>query len=317
MGFFFFFFFPLILTITSSASSMASLKTQPHKLQSTHLLDLYIRDFTLKSLDNTIKTGAFHTVPLPENLTGITVDTARFRCGSLRRYGASVREFHLGVGVSLNPCAERIVIIRQNLGSNWSSIYFNNYHLIGYQLVSSILGLLAYNPGNYTNTSSSPVPSAVGISTGEKPITIDFRNSTRMGNISGIRPICASFERDGRVTLAKEISPLVCSALRQGHFGLVVEQAESVELRKKEQPWKVAVGSSIGAAIGAFLLGLLLVAMFVRVKQRTKMEEMEIRAYEEEALQVSMVGHVRAPTAPGTRTSPSIENEYLPPSSRC
>ncbi|XP_022969775.1 uncharacterized protein LOC111468877 [Cucurbita maxima] len=239
----------------------------------------------------------------------------QFRCGSLRRYGASVREFHLGVGVSLNPCAERIVIIRQNLGSNWSPIYFNNYHLIGYQLVSSILGLLAYNPGNYTNTSSSPVPFEVGISTGEKPITIDFRNSTRTGNVSGIRPICARFERDGRVTLAKEISPLVCSALRQGHFGLV-EEAEPVELRKKERPWKVAVGSSIGAAIGAFLLGLLLVAMFVRVKQRTEMEEMEIRAYEEEALQVSMVGHVRAPTAPGARTLPSIENEYMPPSSR-
>ncbi|CAK9311017.1 unnamed protein product [Citrullus colocynthis] len=297
--------------------ALASLKTQPHKLQSPHLLDLYIRDYTLKSLDNTIKTGTLHSVPLPENFSGIDVDTARFRCGSLRRYGASVKEFHLGVGVSLNPCAERIVIIRQNLGANWSSFYFNNYRLTGYQLVSSILGILAYNSGNYSNSSSSsPVPFEVGISAGEKPITIDFRNSTRMGNISGMRPICASFERDGRVTLAKEISPLICSVLRQGHFGLVVEEPEPVELRKKERPWKVAVGSSIGAAIGAFLLGLLLVAMFVRVKKRTRMEELEIRAYEEEALQVSMVGHVRAPTAPGTRTMPSIEHEYLPPSRR-
>ncbi|KAG7036081.1 hypothetical protein SDJN02_02881, partial [Cucurbita argyrosperma subsp. argyrosperma] len=312
MGFFFFFFFFFF----SSASSMAFLKAQPHKLQSTHLLDLYIRDYTFKSLDNTIKTGTLHNVPLPQNFSGVNVDTARFRCGSLRRYGARVKEFHLGVGVSLNPCAERIVIIRQNLGSNWSSIYFNNYHLTGYQLVSSILGLLAYNSGYYSNSSSSAVPFEVGISAGEKPITIDFRNSTRMENVSGMRPICASFERDGRVTLAKEISPLICSVLRQGHFGLVVEEPEPVELKKKERPWKVAIGSSIGAAIGAFLLGLLLVAMFVRVKKRTRMEELEIRAYEEEALQVSMVGHVRAPTAPGTRTLPSIEHEYLPPSRR-
>ncbi|KAA0042812.1 hypothetical protein IC582_022304 [Cucumis melo] len=307
MGFFFFLF---ILTISSLTSSMAS-----HNLQSPHLLDLYIRDYTLKSLDNTVKTGTLHSVPLPENFSGIDVDTARFRCGSLRRYGASVKEFHVGVGVSLNPCAERIVIIRQNLGSNWSSIYFNNYRLTGYQLVSSILGILAYNSGN-NSSSSSPVPFEVGISAGEKPITIDFRNSTRMGNDTRMRPICASFERDGRVTLAKEISPLICSVLRQGHFGLVVEEPEPVELRKKERPWKVAIGSAIGAAIGAFLLGLLLVAMFVRVKKRTRMEELEIRAYEEEALQVSMVGHVRAPTAPGTRTMPSIEHEYLPPSRR-
>jgi len=36
---------------------------------------------------------------------------------------------------------------------------------------------------------------------------------------------------------------------------------------------------------------------------------MERRAYEEEALQVSMVGHVRAPTAPGTRTLPRISDD--------
>ncbi|KAE8647876.1 hypothetical protein Csa_000211 [Cucumis sativus] len=174
MGFFFLF----ILTISSLTSSMAF-----HNLQSPHLLDLYIRDYTLKSLDNTVKTGTLHSVPLPENFSGIDVATARFRCGSLRRYGASVKEFHVGVGVSLNPCAERIVIIRQNLGSNWSSIYFNNYRLTGYQLVSSILGILAYNSGN-NGSSSSPVPFEVGISAGEKPITIDFRNSTRMGKNS-------------------------------------------------------------------------------------------------------------------------------------
>ncbi|KAD4178508.1 hypothetical protein E3N88_27099 [Mikania micrantha] len=47
-----------------------------------------------------------------------------------------------------------------------------------------------------------------------------------------------------------------------------------------------------GAAIGAFLLGLLLVAMFVKEKKKARLEELERRAYEEEALQVSMAGHV-------------------------
>jgi hypothetical protein len=83
-------------------------------------------------------------------------------------------------------------------------------------------------------------------------------------------------------------------------------------MKKKISLWKVVVGSSVGTAIGVILLGLLLVAMFVKVKKKARMEEMERRAYEEEALQVSMVGHVRAPTATVTRTVPIIEHEYIP-----
>jgi hypothetical protein len=41
------------------------------------------------------------------------------------------------------------------------------------------------------------------------------------------------------------------------------------------------------------------------------MAELEQRAYEEEALRVSMVGHVRAPSAAGSRTSPDVlETDY-------
>ncbi|XP_062074170.1 uncharacterized protein LOC133778302 [Humulus lupulus] len=285
-------------------------------IRSARLLDLLIRDFTFKSLGTNVGTGLLHSVSLPKNFSGIGVNIARFRCGSLRRYGAKVKEFHLGIGVTIHPCVERVVIVNQNLGYNWSDIYYENYDLSGYQLVSPVLGLLAYNGGSDVNSSD---PFEVGIVAGGKPISVNFSSITKLRNETGVTPLCANFEGDGKVSLTKQASPFVCLAKKNGHFGLVTEKPSPAMLDgssggKKESKWKVAVGSSIGAALGAFLLGLLLVAMLVRVKKRTRMEELERRAYEEEALQVSMVGHIRAPTASVTRTMPNtIENDYKPP----
>lgn len=298
--------FALIFIILTSAL----LGSNAQSIKSVHLLDLFIRDYTFKSLDKHFRTGIVQSVNLPANLSGIRVDTVRFRCGSLRRYGAHLKEFHLGTGVIVHPCIERVMLITQNLGYNWSSIYYSNYDLSGYRLVSPILGLSAYNADEDSNSSN---PFQLGILAGEKPLTIDFTNVTTKAE--GVIPLCASFEGDGRMTLAKSSSPsspYICVAKRHGHFGLLIK-ASPEQLRKRISQWKVAVGSTIGAALGAFLLGLLMVAMLVRVKKRSRMEELERRAYEEEALQVSMVGHVRAPTAAGTRTTPIIEHEYIPP----
>ncbi|KAJ8766208.1 hypothetical protein K2173_021725 [Erythroxylum novogranatense] len=289
---------------------MVSVGIEPQGIKSARLLDLLIRDYTFKSYDIHIKTGRIHAVHLPANFSGIVVDTARFRCGSLRRYGAQVKEFHLGIGVTVQPCVERLMVIRQNLGYNWSSIYYANYDLSGYQLVSPILGLLAYNVGSGVNFSNS---FELGIHAAEKPITIDFRNTRISDKSSGNKtPLCASFENDGKVTLKGLESPNICVTTRHGHYGLVIKIPPPMEVGKKISLWKIVVGTSVGTVLGASLLGLLLVAMFVKVKKKAKIEEMERRAYEEEALQVSMVGHIRAPTAPVTRTMPTIEHEYIP-----
>ncbi|KAK9277355.1 hypothetical protein L1049_006897 [Liquidambar formosana] len=291
--------------------SLASAETNSAQgIKSARVLDLVIRDYTFQFYDKNFGTGMLHTLHLPANLSGIIVNAVRFRCGSLRRYGAQVKEFHLGVGVIVHPCVERVMVVRQNLGSKWSSIYYDNYNLYGYQLVSPVLGLLAYNAGDDLNSTTDPFE--LGILAGEKPITVDFRNTTRMANTSGIIPLCASFEGDGNVTLSNQVSPHVCVVTRQGHYGLVIE-SPLLPSRKKMSRWKLVVGSSVGAALSAFLLCLLLVALFVRVKKRSRMEEMERRAYEEEALQVTMVGHVRVPTAAVTRTLPTLEHEYRIP----
>ncbi|KAH8513519.1 hypothetical protein Peur_057311 [Populus x canadensis] len=294
--------------------SLTSVRVEAQGIKSARLLDLLIRDYTLKSSGVRFKTGMVHTVHLPANFSGIKVDAVRFRCGSLRRYGAQVKEFHLGIGVTLQPCAERLVVIRQNLDLNWSPIYYANYDLSGYQLVSPILGLLAYNFGSDVNVSDS---FEIGIHAGEKPITIDFSNASTTANVSGVRPLCASFENDGRVIIKVPESLFVCVAKRHGHYGLVIKSPPAPPpsmqmIKRKISLWKVVVGSSVGTALGVFLLGMLFVAMFVQVKKKARMEEMERRAYEEEALQVSMVGHVRAPTATVTRTTPIIEHGSRP-----
>ncbi|KAL4296547.1 hypothetical protein GQ457_12G001090 [Hibiscus cannabinus] len=299
--------FFLTLAILSWSSFLS---VEAEGIKSARLLDLLIRDYTVKSFDRHWKTGTLYTVHLPANLSGIEVDTVRFRCGSLRRYGAKVEEFRLGIGVIAHPCAERVIVVRQNLGLNWSSIYYANYDLSGYQLVSPVLGLLAYNAGSDVSFGS---PFQLGILAREKPIKIDFSNVKVASDVTGssTRPLCASFEGDGKVTLKNQVSPNVCFTTRDGHFGLVVESPPLMPVRKKISKWKLAVGCSIGAALGAFLLGLLLVAMVIKVKKKARMEELERRAYEEEALQVSMVGHFRAPTASATRTTPTIEYQYI------
>ncbi|KAK6935308.1 Protein of unknown function DUF1191 [Dillenia turbinata] len=301
--------FLLFISLLFQLSSAT--KTKSQEIKSARLLDLEIRDYTFQSYGPNFRTGIMHSVHLPVNLSGIGVKTVRFRCGSLRRYGAKVEEFHLGIGVIVQPCLERVMLVRQNLGINWSSIYYQNYDLSGYQLVSPILGLVAYNAGqpNYTN------PFELTISPGQNPILVDFTKLTRVTNLSKIVPLCASFRPDGKVNLENQLSPSVCMVKRQGHVGLVIKSPRMREKKKAMSQSKVIIGSSIGALLGVFLLGLLLVSMLVKVKKRSKLAEMERRAYEEEALQVSMVGHVRVPTAPVTRTLPTLEHEYKPPPS--
>ncbi|KAL7595292.1 hypothetical protein Lser_V15G30102 [Lactuca serriola] len=265
---------------------------QAQGIKSTRLLDLAIRYYTFKSYKN-FKTGMSYNVHLPSNLTGVNVSTVKYRCGSLKRYGASIKEFHLGVGVDVHPYVERVLVVTQNLGINWSNIYYDNYHeLVGYQLVSPVLGLLAYNA---VDDAKFNVQFEVKIQSPQvNGIKIDFSNYTMTKNntLHGRIQMCATFGDDGKVALEKEVAPNICGTRSQGHFGLVVQSPILLPERKKIKRWKVVFGSSFGAGIGAFLLGLLLVAMFVKVKKKARLEELERRAYEEEALQVSMAGHV-------------------------
>ncbi|KAJ0716686.1 hypothetical protein HanPI659440_Chr13g0515461 [Helianthus annuus] len=263
---------------------------QAQAIKPTRLLDLAIQNYTFKSFKN-FKTGTSYNIHLPSNFTGINVSTVKYRSGSLKRYGASIQEFHLGVGVDVHPYVGRVLLVTQNLGNNWSNIYYDTYiynQLVDYQLVSPVLGLLAYNADSDSKELEVKIQSPK-----VNGIKIDFSNYTIQKNdtLHGKMQMCATFGDDGKVTLQKEVAPNICATSSHGHFGLVVHSPMLPE-RKKIKRWKVVFGSSAGAAIGAFLLGLLLVAMFVNGKKKARMDELERRAYEEEALQVSMAGHV-------------------------
>ncbi|KFK27449.1 hypothetical protein AALP_AA8G384200 [Arabis alpina] len=288
-----------------------------------------IRDYTIRNFNIHIKTGTIQKIHLPSNFSSIDIDTAKFRCGSLRRHGARIGEFRFDPGLTVEPCLERVILVRQNLGFNWSSsMYSTGYNLTGYnyKLVSPVLGLLAYN-SNPDGVSPNPYEVNV-IGKEQNPILIDFLSGKASGNPrrKNTSFLCACFTSNGNITFREQVSAYVCLGTTQGHYALVfrahdgggsgggvvtppsspaVNDGGSGRLSR----WKVAVGSVIGSVIGALLLGLLVVAMLVKGKKKAMREEMERRAYEEEAFQVSMVGHVRAnPNASRTRTVPRFDN---------
>ncbi|XP_010455612.1 PREDICTED: uncharacterized protein LOC104737202 [Camelina sativa] len=305
-------------------------RSKSQTIESTHLLDLMIRDYTIRNFNIHFKTGTIQKIHLPSNFSSIDIATARFRCGSLRRHGATIGEFHLGPGLTVQPCVERVMLVRQNLGFNWSSyLYLTGYNLTGYnfQLVSPVLGLLAYN-SNPDGVAMNPYEINV-MGTEQNPILIKFLSSKasrdpKPNTKQNSSLLCACFTSNGNITFREQVSAYVCLGTTQGHYALVVRAQESgggAVVTPPSSPavneggggrlsrWKVAVGCVIGSIIGAFLLGLLVVAMVVKGKKKAMREEMERRAYEEEALQVSMVGHVRAnPNASRTRTVPRFDN---------
>ncbi|CAN0841585.1 hypothetical protein LINGRAHAP2_LOCUS3354 [Linum grandiflorum] len=297
--------YPFILIILLSFSSQ-SISQQTTSLGSMdQLIRDYVAMFESNDTKNTYRTGEIHNINLPSsNFSGITAQAARFRCGSLRRYGARMDEFELGVGVTVYPCVERVIVVTYNLGINRSTSIYNHAN---YQLASPILGLTAYN---FDEKGSNPFEIRIRSSQGN-PITINFSNIST--STTSTHSKCASFEEGGKLMSLKEpISPQVCSSTSNGHYGLVVRipapPASPAVGRGKAAVWKVAVGSSVGGVLGISLLGLLVVAMVVKVKKKAKMLEMERKAYEEEALQVSMVGHFRTPLASATRTQPTIDH---------
>ncbi|KAG7557504.1 hypothetical protein ISN44_As11g034730 [Arabidopsis suecica] len=291
-----------------------------------------IRDYTIRNFNIHFKTGAIQKIRLPSNFSSIDIATAKFRCGSLRRHGARIGEFHLGPSLTVEPCVERVILVRQNLGFNWSSyIYSTGYNLTGYnyRLVSPVLGLLAYN-SNPDGVAVNPYEINV-MGTEQNPILIKFLSTEASGSPKpnpkkNSSLLCACFTSNGNITFREQVSAYVCLGTRQGHYALVIRAQDrgdggSTVVTPPSSPavndggggklsrWKVAVGSVIGSMIGAFLLGLLVVAMVVKGKKKAMREELERRAYEEEALQVSMVGHIRAnPNASRTRTVPRFDN---------
>ncbi|KAJ9185532.1 hypothetical protein P3X46_005157 [Hevea brasiliensis] len=289
---------------------------------SSHELDALLQDYAYKALAPP-KTGLPYDGAVPSELNGIKIAALRLRSGSLRRKGVDMyKEFVIPPGVIEQPYVERLVLVYQNLG-NWSRRY---YPLSGYTYLAPVLGLLAYDASNLTAT-NLPV---LDIKASEKPITMKFSDvkSAPDGSIAK----CVWFDLQGNRNFSNVASGNECFTIQQGHFSIVVEytapspapsgeapapsgQAPNVpgpsEHGKNNSKVWIIVGSVLGGILLLVLLSFLVLWVH-KLKERKKMQQMERAADVGEALQMTLVGEMKAPIAMVTRTQPTIESEYVP-----
>ncbi|KAK7290323.1 hypothetical protein RIF29_04651 [Crotalaria pallida] len=284
---------------------------------SSSALDAILQDYAFKAFYMP-KTGVPYDAKLPKNLTGVSVSAMRLRSGSLRNRGVqSYKEFQIPVGVVEEPYVERLVLVYHNLG-NWSEFF---YPLPGYTYLAPVLGLLAYSGADL---SASELPE-LDIRASDKPISIEFSNVKSVP--SGSVAKCLYFDLQGSVQFDVLSRGNVCSTFRQGHFSIVVESTapspapspEPVAVvpvvkesggNKKSKVWIIVV-SVVGGCLLLFILGLL-VARVRRTKKGMKIQQLEWAADSNETLQMTSIGGTKAPLAVGTRTRPTIENDYIP-----
>lgn len=335
------FYTVLIFSYLGSCASMGPYETilatggSLNGTQSRRSVDKILQDYAFRVFRHP-RTGLIYDATVPGNLSGITVDAIRLRSGSLRRRGVLYNEFDIPKGIVVSPYVKRLVLVYQNF-MNLSSIYYDSP---GYKLVAPIFGLLAYDASNLNASNLQELD----IVATQNPILVRFRI---MSSTRGLNPLCIFFSLDGTVRISNVSSPNVCSTKQQGHFSLVVQSLSPTpspaprkppsqgpppgfgnppttisppnsapkppskpSSQKTSNSWKIAVGSSIGG-VAAFVLASFLCFGLLKYRERSHIEHMEHQSEEAEALQTSIVGGTRAPIAGGTRTQPTLENEYI------
>ncbi|XP_022642811.1 uncharacterized protein LOC106775130 isoform X1 [Vigna radiata var. radiata] len=307
------FLFSLLPLLLSLPLSIAQLP--PDTAMSSRTLDAILQDCAFKAFLRP-KTGVPYDAQLPRNLTGIRVSAMRLRSGSLRTRGVeSYKEFQIPIGVFEQPYVERLVLVYHNLG-NWSEKF---YPLPGYSYLAPVLGLMSYS-GATLNASELP---ELDIRASDKPILIKFPHVKPAP--SGSVPKCVYFDLQGSVQFDILSHGNVCSTVQQGHFSIVVESnapspapaavAVAADVgkggtRNKHKVW-IIVASFVGGCLLLIMLSLL-IAKVRRTKQGMKIQQLEWAAETNETLHMASIGGTKAPLAVGTRTRPTIENDYVP-----
>ncbi|KAK7305568.1 hypothetical protein VNO77_43474 [Canavalia gladiata] len=301
---------PLLLSLPFSSSQLS-----PDTGISSRTLDAILQDWAFKAFLRP-KTGVPYDAQVPRSLKGVRVSAMRLRSGSLRTRGVeSYKEFQIPIGVFEQPYVERLVLVYHNLG-NWSEKF---YPLPGYSYLAPVLGLMSYSG---SNLSASELPE-LDIRASEKPILIKFHDVKPAS--SGSVPKCVYFDLHGSVQFDILLHGNVCSTFQQGHFSIVVES-----IAPSPAPAAVAVAADVGGNGGKnkslvwiivtsvvvgcllFIMLSLLVAKVRRTKRGMKIQQLEWVAETNETLQMTSIGGTKAPLAVGTRTRPTIENDYIP-----
>ncbi|XP_042453071.1 uncharacterized protein LOC122037622 [Zingiber officinale] len=273
-------------------------------------LDTLLQDYAYRALVHP-HTGIVYDATVPSNLTGIRIAALRLRSGSLKRRGFdNLKEFDIPPNIVVQPYAERLVLVYQNLG-NWSSFY---YPLHGYTYLTPVLGLLAYDAANLSATNLSEIDFAAT----NLPVSINFTNVI-FPVPSDLTAKCVWFGLNGSPDFRDLESGSVCTAFHQGHFSIVVNSSEialppgpsegpGMSLNPVK-PWKIIV-AVVGGVIALILLASLIYLM-LKYNQNKKVAKMEQHADAGISLHTASVGNTQVHVAFGTRTQPVLENELV------
>ncbi|KAJ7558478.1 hypothetical protein O6H91_04G042800 [Diphasiastrum complanatum] len=286
-------------------------------------LDREIQNYAFQSFGHS-RTGDIYTVTLPSNLTGIKVEAIRLRAGSLRRRGLIFNEFSIPAGASVDdPNPVRLLLIYRQFTT------LRIYTPYTYTLVAPVLGIKIYSASDLSTNAS---PELHLTSTGA-PITVRIPFFGK----APATTLCASFDSNGSLSISNVTSPPnVCSFSHLGDFSLAIPSSAAApapqpgsspfaapslsqpssfptgrgESKSRRNAWKIALGSALGAFALLVLAGVL-VAMASRSLEKTRIAKMEHMSENGETLQTAPIGnHSRTPTAGGSRTRPSLENDY-------
>ncbi|CAH9127416.1 unnamed protein product [Cuscuta epithymum] len=293
---------------------------------SSRALDALLQDYAYHdAFGQRPKTGVVYDGTAPSNLTGIKVSVLRLRSGSLRRRSVTYKEFELPVGVAGYPYVTRLALVYQNLG-NWSLKYYPSPS--GYIYLSPVIGLLAYDASNLFATN---LPELNLTATGN-PISIRFPEVKSIPG--GSTPKCVSIDLNGSFSFGNVLSGNICNTFKQGHFSIVFEsiapspapvsqspkppplgappkQEHKPTGHKKSRKVGIILGSVVGGLVVLGLLGILMVCACA-YRRKKKLQEMEMASEVGEGLPMTRVGSTKAPSAPVTRTQPTLETEYVP-----
>ncbi|XP_074580519.1 uncharacterized protein LOC141836941 [Curcuma longa] len=272
-------------------------------------LDALLQDYAYRALVHP-HTGTVYDATVPSNLTGIRIAALRLRSGSLRRRGFDTfKEFVIPPDIVVQPYAERLVLVYQNLG-NWSSFY---YPLRGYTYLTPVLGLLAYDAANLSATNLSELDFAAS----NLPVSINFTSVFPVP--SGVTAKCVWFGLNGSPDFRALESGSICTASHHGHFSIVVNSNEIAlppapsegqgQSPNPVKPWKIIV-AVVGGVIALVLLALLIYLM-LKYNQNKKVAKMEQHADAAIPLHTASVGNTQVHVASGTRTQPVLENELV------
>ncbi|KAI5071974.1 hypothetical protein GOP47_0014225 [Adiantum capillus-veneris] len=252
------------------------------------------------------KTGRIYNISVPSLPLGI-VRAIRLRSGSFRRYGVIINEFTIPRGCKLQPVPKRILLVYAQLAN---TTLFQDLPQ-AFVLDSPVLSVLAYDAANLNAT--QPLES-LNVSTGSKPITIQFAGSSVQK--------CASFDGGSTNVNYTDLVQGACEVTHFGAFALVsnapvggpppIAAPVAVSPRlptSRSNTWKIVVGSVVGGLALLVLLSLLAIGIASR-RRKARFAKMEYQTDHGETLQTTTIGNSRVPAAGSTRTQSMIEREY-------